>query len=74
MSFCHVIEMTGFVSGMPAHQMGQNLRECEDQSWFKIQLFLCSGLIGVRYFRVPLKMSSPTPGVTRTPGWIPPLY
>jgi hypothetical protein len=30
-------EMTELVSGMPAPQLGTNLRECEDQSCFKVQ-------------------------------------
>jgi hypothetical protein len=30
--------MTELVSGMPAAQLGTNLRECEDQSWFKVQV------------------------------------
>jgi hypothetical protein len=29
--------MTEPVSGLPAPQLGTNLRECEDQSWFKVQ-------------------------------------
>jgi hypothetical protein len=29
--------MIDLVFGMPAHQMGINLRECEDQSWLKVQ-------------------------------------
>jgi hypothetical protein len=29
--------MIEIVSGMPAAQFGMNLRECEDQSWFKVQ-------------------------------------
>jgi hypothetical protein len=32
---------------------GMNLRECEDQSWFKFQWLVCFVLIDVRCFRVP---------------------
>jgi hypothetical protein len=32
-----VNEMAELVSAMPAPQFGKNLRECEDQSWFKVQ-------------------------------------
>jgi hypothetical protein len=50
-----------------------NLRECEDQSWFRFKQFLCFVLIDVRCFRVPLspKMSPRTPEGTHTPGWRP---
>jgi hypothetical protein len=37
MWFLPVNEMIELVSGMPAPQLGTNLRECEDQSWFKVQ-------------------------------------
>jgi hypothetical protein len=32
-----VNEMIELVSGIPAAQLGTNLRECEDQSWFKVR-------------------------------------
>jgi hypothetical protein len=32
---------------------GTNLRECEDQSWFKVQAFLCFVLIDEKCLRVP---------------------
>jgi hypothetical protein len=37
MWFWPVNEMTEPVSDMPTPQLGTNLRECEDQSWFKVQ-------------------------------------
>jgi hypothetical protein len=47
--------MTELVSGMPASQLGANLRECEDQSLFKVQ--------AVPVFRFDLfKKFSRTPG------------
>jgi hypothetical protein len=36
MWFWPVNELTELVSGMPAASF-TNLRECEDQSWFKVQ-------------------------------------
>jgi hypothetical protein len=45
--------MIELVSGMPAPQLGTNLRECEDQSWFKVQAVPVCRLIDVRCFRVP---------------------
>jgi hypothetical protein len=38
MLFCPVNEMIELVSGMSALQFGTNLREDEDQSWFKVQV------------------------------------
>jgi hypothetical protein len=54
MWFWYLNEMTALVSGMPAPQFGTNLRECEDQSWFKAR--------AVPVFRFDWrKMSSRTP-------------
>jgi hypothetical protein len=35
-----VNEMIELVSGMPTPQFGDDLRECEDKSWFKVQAVL----------------------------------
>jgi hypothetical protein len=49
-------EMVEFASGMWASQsIRGNLRECEDQSWFKVQAVPCFVLIDVRCFHVPLR-------------------
>jgi hypothetical protein len=37
MWFCPVIEMVELVSGKPASSFEDKSRECEDQSWFKVQ-------------------------------------
>jgi hypothetical protein len=47
-----VNEMVELVSGIPAPQSGMNLRECEDQSWFKVKQFLCFVLINM-FSRTP---------------------
>jgi hypothetical protein len=60
--------MIELVSGMPAPQFGANLSECEDKSWFKVQVVLFFVLIDVRCFRVLLKRSSRTSRGTRTQG------
>jgi hypothetical protein len=59
MWFWPVNEMTELVSSMPTPQLGANLRECEDQNWFKSQ--------AVPMFRFDLcKMFSRTPGGMHT--------
>jgi hypothetical protein len=45
--------MTEPVSACQHLSSGTNLRECEDQSWFKVQAVPCFVLIDVRCFRVP---------------------
>jgi hypothetical protein len=55
LQFSHGTEMNEPVSGMPAPNSGRNLRECEDQSWLKLQ--------AVPVFRFECcKMFSRTPG------------
>jgi hypothetical protein len=54
MWFWPVNEMTELVSGMPEPQFGRtNLRECEDQTWFKVQAVPVFRFVNVRCFRVP---------------------
>jgi hypothetical protein len=53
-----VVEMTELVTAMSAAQLGMNLHECEDQSWFSAPLFRLDWS----------KMSPRTLGGTFTPG------
>jgi hypothetical protein len=50
--------MTELVSGMPAPHSGTNLRECEDQNWFKFQAFPVFRF-DVRRFRVLREVAAP---------------
>jgi hypothetical protein len=55
--------MIELVPDMSAPQFGDELSECEDQSYFKFRRFVCAVLFDVfRVFCVPAKMSARTPG------------
>jgi hypothetical protein len=46
-------KITEFVCGKPAPRFGEELRECEDQSWFKVEAVPVFHFHWCKSFRVP---------------------